>query len=55
MAKTGEKTGVSGIYRSDCKDRDEMTHVENTVFPPCSLCHRASTGPLSERRSTAGR
>ena len=41
MAKTGEKSGASGIYRSDCKDRDEMTHIENTVFPPCSLCHGA--------------
>jgi hypothetical protein len=46
MAKTGQKGGVSGIYRSDCKDRDEMTHIENTVFPPCSECHRAVSWTL---------
>lgn len=41
MPKTAEKCDTSGIYRSDCKDKEQIALSKNERFPPCGTCKQA--------------
>ena len=37
MAKTGQVTQVSGIYRANCGHRPERAIPKGHIFPPCPV------------------
>jgi hypothetical protein len=39
--KTGSAGTITGIYRSDCSDRERITVVVGELFPKCPSCRKA--------------
>lgn len=41
MPSTSQKCTESGVYRSDCNCKEQITISRNETLPPCPKCKRA--------------
>ena len=52
--RTGEPTETSGLYRSTCGCRVEMTIPRGPPAPPCPVCSRSVVWTLIETPAEPG-